>query len=166
MQLKEFFDYKNQFVKDLLTHEELVTLIDPNHMYANPKDMVYDTVNPYEFYPETIEKGKVYVCCDVDVTDVGKRPYYGLALYIWVFAHKSVLQLPSGGVRTDAICAEIDNVISGSRLYGLGKLDLDYAKRFAPMADYTGKVLRYVCTDFYRINDPTKPRPTNRKAGE
>ena len=40
MQLAEFFDYKNQFVKDLLTSEDLVKLIDPNNMYDNPKDMV------------------------------------------------------------------------------------------------------------------------------
>ena len=105
------------------------------------------------------------MCCDVDVLDVGKRPYYGLALYIWVFAHKSVLRLPKGGVRTDAICANIDQRISGSRLYGMGKLELDYVKRFAPMADYTGKVMRYVATDFYRLNDLKQPVPSNRKAG-
>lgn len=48
MQLQEFFDYKNRLIKDMLTDEEIVNLIDPNHNYNNPKDMVYDNVNPFE----------------------------------------------------------------------------------------------------------------------
>lgn len=164
MHLEEFFDYKNRFVKDILTTDDIVELIDPNHMYRNPKDMVYDNINPYEFYPETIEKGKVYVCCDVDIIEVGDKPLYSLALYVWIFAHKSVLQLPDGGVRTDALCSKIDEKINGSWYYGLGKLELDYVKRFAPMADYTGKVMRYVAKDFNRVYNPKPDKPTNRKA--
>ena len=164
MHLEELFDYKNRLVKDMLTDEEIVKLIDPNRMYKDPKDMVYDNVNPYEFYPETIEKGKVYVCCDVDVVEVPGKPLYTLALYVWVFAHKSILKLPEGGVRTDAVCAKIDKRINGSWFYGLGKLDLEYVKRFAPLADYTGKVMRYEAKDFNRVYDPKAAKPTNRKA--
>lgn len=164
MHLEEFFEYKNRLIKDLLTDKEIVKLIDPNNMYDNPLDMVYDTVNPYEFYPETIEKGKVYVCCDVDIFDVGKKPIYSLALYVWVFAHKSVLKLPEGGVRTDALCNKIDEKINGSTYYGLGQLELHQVRRFAPMLDYTGKVLTYHTTDFNRVHDPNLKWPTNRKA--
>jgi hypothetical protein len=165
MHLAELFDYKNRLVKDMLTDEEIVALIDPNKNYSNPKDMVYDNINPYEFYPEVIDQGKVYVCCDVDVVEVGGKPLYDLALYIWIFAHKSLLRLPEGGVRTDALCAKIDEKINGSWFYGLGKLNLEYVKRFAPMADFTGKVLRYSATDFNRINNnPKAEKPINRKA--
>lgn len=164
MYLAELFDYKNRLVKDMLTDEEIIKLIDPNHTHRDPKDMVYDNINPYEFYPETIEKGRVYVCCDVDVVEVSSKPLYELALYIWIFAHKSLLQLPGGGVRTDALCNKIDEKINGSWFYGLGKLELEYVKRFAPMADYTGKVMRYRATDFNRVYNPKAEKPTNRKA--
>ena len=165
MLLEEFFDYKNKFVEDIITDETIVDLIDPNHMYSNPVDMIYDNVNPYEFYPETIEKGKVYVCCDVDVTAVGGKPFYELALYVWVFAHRSILRLPEGGVRTDKLCSEINKKLNGSVFYGLGELDLDRVKRFSPIADYTGKVMTFVTTDFNRIHNPKKALPANRKDG-
>mgnify|MGYP006873003753 CR=1 FL=1 len=165
MRLEEFFDYKNRLVKDMLTDEEIVALIDPNQTYASPKDMVYDNINPYEFYPEVIEKGKVYVCCDVDIIETGDKPLYDLALYIWTFCHKSLLKLPGGGVRTDALCSKIDEKINGSWYYGLGKLELEYVKRFAPMADYTGKVMRYYARDFNRVYNPKANKPSNRKDG-
>ncbi len=165
MHLEEFYDYKNRLVKDMLTDDDIVKLIDPNHMYADPLDMVYDNVNPFEFYPETIEKGKVYVCCDVDVASAGERqkPLYTLTLYIWVFAHKSILPLPEGGVRTDKLCSAIDNKINGSHYYGQGSLELYSSKRFAPLADYTGKMLTYRATDFNRIYNNKQERPSNRK---
>lgn len=165
MHLKELFDYKNQFARDLLTDNQIVELIDPNHLCDDPAKMIYDNVNPYEFYPETIERGRVYVCFDVDVTSVGGKPLYDLALYIWIFAHKSILRMPEGGVRTDAICEKIDERINGSWFYGQGKLELEYVKRFAPMADYTGKVMRYSATDVNKIYNPKAEKPTNRKSG-
>lgn len=164
MHLEEFFDYKNTFVKDILTDKEIVELIDPNHMYKTPKDMLYDNVNPFEFYPETIEKGKVYVCCDVDVKNTGAKPYYTLALYVWIFAHKSVLRLEKGGVRVDALCGKIDEKINGSFNYGLGELELHSVQRFAPLADYTGKMLTYYATDFNRVHqNENKVLPSNRR---
>jgi hypothetical protein len=163
MRLEEFFDYKNRLVKDMLTEEEIVSLIDPNKNYDDPRDMVYDNIYPFEFFPEVIDQGKVYICCDVDIVEVNSKPLYELALYVWVFAHKSLLKLPEGGVRTDAICAKIDEKINGSWFYGQGKLDLEYVKRFAPMADYTGKVMRYSATDVNRIYNPKAEKPTNRK---
>lgn len=163
MHLSEFFEYKNRLMQDLLTDDEIVNLLDPNHKYPDPKDMVYDTVNPYEFNPDTIEKGKVYLCCDVDVRQVGGAPYYTLALYVWVFCHKSLLPLPEGGVRVDALCNKIDEKINGSSYYGLGKLALHQTQRFAPMADYAGKSLTYYATDFNRFNNPNQKRPSNRR---
>lgn len=166
MHLAEFYDYKNRFMQDLLTDEKIVSLIDPNHNCENPIDMVYDNVNPFEFYPETLEQGKVYVCCDVDVTSTGGKPYYSLALYVWVFAHKSLLRLPEGGVRTDALCAAIDDKINGSPNYGLGKLKLQSSKRFPIMADYSGKMLVYAASDVEKLyNNPRTEWPSNRKAG-
>ena len=163
MFLDEFFDYKNRLIKDLLTDDEIVKLLDPNGMYPDPRQMVYDTVNPYEFYPETIEKGKVYLCCDVDVFSTGDRPYYTLSLYVWVFCHKSLLQVPEGGVRTDKICAAVDRKINGSRYYGQGRLELNSSKRFAPMADYAGKMLTYRATDVNKLSMLNNEKPANRK---
>lgn len=165
MWMKDFFDYKNRFMKDLLTTPEIVKLIDPTIDIEDARELAYTQIMPSEFYPETIEKGKVYVCFDVDVNKVYSQTLYSLTLNIWIFVHKSLMRLPEGGVRSDQLCYEIDKKINGSLFYGLGKLDLVSAKRFAPMSDYCGKALVYQTDEFNRTFQPIKNIPSNRKEG-
>lgn len=167
MWLQDFYDYKNRFMKDLLTTPEIVKLIDPAlEDMSDAKKLAYTQIMPSEFYPETIEDGKVYLCFDVDVTKVYSSTLYSLNLNIWIFVHKSLMRLPEGGVRSDKLCSEIDKKINGSLFYGLGKLDLVSAKRFAPMSDYCGKVLVYQADEFNRPFQPLKNVPSNRKVGK
>lgn len=163
MQLRDFFDYKNRLIEDILTNERAVQLIQDHKELQSPEELVYTQVFPYEYVPETVQEGQTFVCCDVDIVRVPNKTFYTPAIYIWVFAHRSNLRLPEGGVRTDELCAEICETINGSRYYGLGELNLYSTKRFAPMTDYQGKVMTFQTKDFNRIYDGTKPTPANRK---
>lgn len=163
MHLDEFFQYKNQLLDDLLTDEEIVHLIDEDVTLEDAHTLVWDRVMPVEFYPETVEKGRVYLCCDVDIRKVYNSTFYAPTLYIWVFVHKDLLRLSEGGVRTDKLCHLIDKKINGSFQYGLGKLELQSVNRFAVMSDYTGKVLAYEARDFNKVFDAHKKIPSKRK---
>lgn len=166
MQLEEFFDYKNQLMRDLLTSESIVHLLSPSSSMENAEDLVYSQIFPYEYVPETVQDGKTFICCDVDIQGIENgKTFYAPVLYVWVFAHKSALRVPEGGVRTDSLCSEICKKINGSRMYGLGELNLYAVKRFAPMTDYQGKVMIFHAKDFSRVYDPKKPIPANRKYG-
>lgn len=165
MHLEEMFQYKNQLLDDLLTNEEIVRLINDSIPLDQAGTLVYDQVMPYEFYPDTLENGRVYLCCDVDVrksaTTTSLR--YSPTLYIWVFVHKDLLRLREGGVRTDKLCHLIDKELNGSFKYGLGKLELQSVNRFSVVSDYTGKVLAYTATDFQKVYDPKKEVPDKRR---
>ncbi len=164
MQLAEFFDYKNQLMKDLLTTESIVKLIDEDVAMEDAYSLAYTKVFPYEFVPETVEHGSTYICFEVDVSKVPSKTYYLPLLYIWIFAHKSLMRLPDGnGVRTDRLCEEICKKINGSLNYGLGELEFTSAKRFSPMTAYNGKLLTFTATDFNRQYDGKKQIPANRK---
>ena len=165
MQLEEFYDYKNQLVEDLLTNPKIVSLIDDTIPFEDAPSLMYTHVFPCEYVPDTAEFGQTYVCADVDLQRAANKTYYSLALYIWVFTHRSKLRLPEGGVRTDKLCSEICKQINGSMKYGLGELDLYASKRFAPMTDYQGKVLIFHADDFNRLYNPKKEIPINRKKG-
>lgn len=164
-QLDEFFDYKNQLMEDLLTSEPIVKLINEELSFDNAKSLMYTQVFPYEYVPDTVEKGKTFVCCDVDIQRVTDKTYLSPTLYVWVFSHKSKLRLPEGGVRTDKLCSKITGAINGSRKYGLGELNLYSVKRFAPMTDFQGKVMTFHAKDFNRLHPTGQPIPTNRKRG-
>lgn len=164
MQLEELFDYKNQLMKDLLTTESIVKLIDDKIDMSDAKSLAYTQVFPCEYVPETVQDGKTYICFDVDVQRSVDKTYLLPTIYVWVFTHKSSLRLPNGGgVRTDAICSEICKRINGSMRYGLGELEFISCRRFAPMTDYQGKVMTFNAKDFKKVFNPNKDIPANRK---
>lgn len=167
MQLDEFYDYKNQLMEDILTTESIVKLLNDDISIEDAPDKIrYTQVFPCEYVPKTIEDSKTYICFDVDIQKAINKTYLYPTLYVWVFAHRSKLILPNGeGVRTDKLCSEIAKKINGSMEYGLGELDLDSVKRFAPMTDYQGKVMTFKAVDFNHVYNPHKYIPGNRKKG-
>lgn len=165
MQLEDFFDYKNRFMEDILTNEKIVSLLsDEKIPIEEAGSLVYKQVFPFEYIPETINDGSTFICCDVDIDRSLSKPFYLPTLYVWVFSHRSRLCLPEGGVRTDKICSEICKAINGSLMYGLGELELQSAKRFAPVSDYNGKVMTFHTKEFSKTFNGSKPVPANRKA--
>lgn len=164
MQLEEFFDYKNRFMKELCCNKDIVTLITdkgdskvPNHTLA------YSQVFPYEFVPETVDNGQTFVCFDVDIAEVLNKTFYVPVMYVWIFTHKSKMRLSEGGIRIDILASKINELLNGSRFYGLGELSLKQVGRFSPITDYQGRVLTYYAKDFNR--NGSKPIPANRKNG-
>lgn len=164
-QLDEFFDYKNTLMKDLLTDESIVTLINEEVSLENAKALRYQQIFPCDYVPDTVEVGKTYVLFDVDIQKPMGKTYLLPTIYVWVFTHKSKLFLPEGGVRTDKLCSRIASVLNGSRYYGLGELDLYAVKRYAPMTDFSGKVMTFYAKDFNRLHNPNQQIPANRKRG-
>lgn len=165
MDFEEFYtDYKNQLMKDLLTDKDIVALIDED-VADNVAVLAYKNVFPYEYIPNTIEYGGVYICFDVDLQKPLSKTVLAPVIYVWVFAHKSLLRLPEGGVRIDKLVAKIAKKLNGNRHYGLGTLDLYSVKRFVPLDDYQGKVMTFHAEDFNQISTTRKVPPSNRKKG-
>ena len=162
--LDELFDYKNQLIDDLMTNETIVELLsDDSGSITPPEKLVYSQVFPYEYVPDVVEHGQTFICCEVDIRSVQSKTFLTPEIYIWVFTHKSKIRLPEGGVRTDKLASEITKTINGSRMYGLGELELYSVKRFAPMADYQGRILTFQAKDFNRLSPTGKKLPVNRK---
>ncbi len=167
--LNELFDYKNQLMEDMLTNKAIVRLLtNDEKLRRSPMDLVYKQVFPFEFVPKVAENATTYVCCEVDIREVFDKTFLSPVLYIWVFTHEDLACLPrseGGGVRTDKLASEITKSINGSRMYGLGELNLCSVKGFAPINEYQGRMLTFLAKDFNRKNPTGKPIPANRKRG-
>lgn len=162
--LQDLYDYKNQLMKDLMTNEAIARLLqDERGEPTDPKHFIYSQVFPYEYVPDTVEHGKTFICCDVDVTRTSGKTLYTPTLYIWIFTHKSKLRLPEGGVRVDRLASEIVETINRSYDYGMGELQLYSSKRFSPIADYQGKMLTFSAREWNAPGVNTKQIPSNRK---
>lgn len=166
MYLDEFYNYKNQLMEDVLTTREVVDLISEDKRCTIPAlDLAYTQVFPFEYIPETVEHGQTYICFDVDIQKSASQTFYYPIIYVWIFTHKSLMRLPEGGVRVDKLASEIAKKLCGSFMYGMGTLDLYSSKRFAPIADYQGKVLTFHAVDFNAPRPTKQPVPSNRKKG-
>lgn len=166
MRLDEFYDYKNLLMETLCSNENIVRLVTDSSKAETPNfDLPYRQIFPYEFIPDTVSEGKTFICFDVDIDQVYNKTFYAPVLYVWAFTHASKLRLPEGGVRTDQLSVEIDRELNGSRLFGLGELELESVGRFSPISDYQGRVLTYSARDYNRPGISYKP-PKNRKLRE
>lgn len=165
MQLEDFFDYKNQLMEDLLTTESIVRLLNDDISMENAYKLAYTQVFPYEYIPETVEEAGTFICFDVDVQESMNKTFLSPTLYVWIFSHKTRLRLTEGGVQPDKLASEIAKKINGSRVYGLGELNLYSVRRFAPVTDYQGKVMTFHMTEWNRPAPSNKPIPSNRKTG-
>ena len=166
MQLDEFYDYKNLLMELLCSSENVVRLVTDSATEPVPNyDLPYKQIFPFEFIPETVGEGKTFICFDVDIDRVYNKTFYEPVLYIWAFTHSSKLVMPEGGIRTDQLSVEINRELNGSRLFGLGTLELDSVGRFSPIQDYQGRVLTYVASDYNRPGVSYRP-PKNRKLRE
>jgi hypothetical protein len=170
MQLEELYDYKNRFAEDVLTSPELVHLItdDENYDMSRVGELMYTHVFPYEYMPETCERAGTYLFIEVEAQRITEETFLNPVIYVWVISHKSKLRLPEGGVRTDKIVTELTKLLNGSRMYGIGGLDLYAVRRFSPIADYNGKLITFHAREF---NKPYAARsafpvPSNRKKGQ
>lgn len=161
MLLEEFFDYKNKLMKMFCTSEEVVKLVADDED-ADGLSLPYKQIFPYEFIPETTDKGRTYICFDVDIPEVSNEVVYNPVIWIWIFTHKSKLRLPEGGVRTDKIAQVIDRMLNGNRELGMGEANLRTVARFSPVEDFQGRVLAYQCRDTNRWG-VKQPVPTKRR---
>ena len=164
--LEEFFDYKNEAVKTFCHNENIVRLITDSKEAPVPNyDLAYKQIFPYEYVPDTVDDGKVFLCLDVDIVEVPNKTFYVPVMYLWAFAHKSKIRLDEGGIRTDQLCVEIDKELNGSRFFGLGELNLFHVGRFSPNTGYQGRVMAYSAKVFNRLA-PSKRPPAKRKQRE
>lgn len=161
MNLDFFFNYKNRLMEHLMTDKELVDLIDDNVEHGS--ELIYKKVFPYQLIPDTVEESNNYLMFDVDVDKSMVGSKVQCTIYIWVLVHKTEARLPGGGVRQDAICARISELINGSMEYGMGELELYSVKRYAPAMDYNGKMMIFRAEDVNSYYNPNKHIPSNRK---
>lgn len=166
MQLQEFFDYKNRLMRDLITNEKVVSLVDDSikNIGEAYDKLAFKRIFPFDYIPETIEDAGTYICFDVDIQKTPNKTFMTPTIYVWLFSHKSLLRHPEGGVRTDRLASAIAEAINGSRYYGLGELDLQSVRRYAPIADYQGKMMMFVASDFNRPSPSKHQIPANRKS--
>lgn len=166
MLLEDLDDYKNTLMEELCKDKDIVWLLTKNSKAKVPNyNLPYTQIFPYEYVPETVDEAKSFICFDVDAVKVPNKTFYFPYIYIWEFTHISNMRMPEGGgIRIDRIASSIDKILNGSRIYGMGELELKKVTRFSPSNDYLGRVLVYATKEWNRTSLNQKKGRSNRKS--
>lgn len=162
MQLEDIYSYKNQLMTELLNTQSIVELIKDDTV-SDAADLAYTQVFPYEYIPDEAKPAQTFICFDIDMQKPIGKTFFTLTLNVWVFSHRSKLRLPDNSIRTDRLCSEICKKMHNIQKYRVKAFELESVKKFAPAAEYQGKVLSFNAKEFKRVSDIEKKIPGNRK---
>lgn len=151
--LNDLTTKKEFLLKTFLSDERFVQLVTNQQDVQLPAlDLRYKQVFPYGWIGDTVSIAKTFVCFDVDVPQIKTIAVKDCYLYIWVFAHKSLMPTKEG-VRVDLLSSRIDWLLNGSTELGFGRLRLESCLRINPNEDYYGRVLKYYVQDWNRFGE-------------
>lgn len=143
--LKEIYQYKTALLPLLFNSEEIVRTIDNKDIDPDsPDELIYKSLYPFLFIPETQDKVATYICFDLFVTDVKDNLLKTVELHFYIFSHQDHMRTQFGYSRIDYIQHQIDKILNGSTIIGIDNIQL---KKSIPLLfgtmPYRGKELIY-----------------------
>ncbi|MNZ99586.1 hypothetical protein D3C78_1189180 [compost metagenome] len=156
--LKELTDYKNTIVQRLVGNQEICKAVfyqnsdfleQPDVDYTN---LLYSNIYPYDFVPSTDEMlsiMKTYIALSVtDYRKASGAQFKAGNVFVRVFTHKNLYRTDYDFLRVDYLVSKIDELLSGERGIGIGKLEFVGMKEYSINSDYMGTYLHYRPVDF------------------
>lgn len=151
MNLKEVPHYRNEIMEYILKNQDITKiLLSKCDSEMSPRELAYHYVYPYDYIVGKTSDAGVYICFDIRVPRVINRTFNDFQINIWIIAHERCMRTDEGLV-TDLLSSKIDELINGSRCFGLGEVELESWDYFTPAEDFHGRALMYRTVDFNRM---------------
>lgn len=117
---------KLNVILKLVQDEELAQLLDNNHEFEYPDDMIYERIFPFGRIPETEQEVKTYVTVMVSVPSIRSNNIArNVQMTVCAITHRDLMKVKSkNGTRIDLIGARIDALLNESEDFGMGKVAL------------------------------------------
>lgn len=150
MYLDEVIEYRDTIVQQLIKSDKIIKLLGTDESRpTKPSDMVYKYLFPYNrIIDKTTEAGN-YLCFDIVAPRIINRAFTDFRIYFWIISHDRWMQTPKG-LAGDLLSIEIENIMNGSRKFGLGTTELTGWDVFTPAENFYGRILTYRTVDFNR----------------
>jgi hypothetical protein len=158
--LQDSIQYKSNIISLICQSPKVVGLLvdDPNvdvdsdEVYEKVKNCIFD----YDYVSKTVERSDAFIMVDADMISPSSGSINNWEIYIQVVCHKNYMALDPKvfkgvkGNRRDNLMCEVDNLINGSRIAGIGKLTLFRAITSQVPDSFTSKLLTYGVPEFRR----------------
>lgn len=129
----EIGSYKNELIYQIISDEEIVSLLDPGCEFQYPDQLLYDRIFPYGRIPPTEQEVKTYITVTGDVKELNRdnNLIRYVQMIIRVVSHVGIMKVDGKSIdRIDLIGARIDKILNGSNRFGIGPLDIVSNKEY------------------------------------
>lgn len=122
-------------------------------------DLMWDNYTPTLFVEDDIEKKEVYIMFDFSYEQSRITTYANINLVMQIYCHKDIIRLPNGlATRIDAAIAEINRLIDGQNIIGIGYNDKVYDRILqSTNIHYTARELVFRVVDINEVSKYGKP---------
>jgi len=158
--LQDGVDYKQEVVKRLVSSQEVVGLLlnNPNIDLDSDEavDSLDDLIFDFDYIDRTVERSNAFIMVDADMIMPTSGSFNMWELYVQIVCHKDYVRLDGKkfkgvvGNRRDNLMCEVDKLLNGSRMFGVGKLELKSATTAMVPDSFTSKLLTYTISEVRR----------------
>ncbi len=144
-------EYRQKIMETLLQSETLPELCKNRPVDEEEiPDLIWNNYLPKLFVDGTITDKEAYILFDFDIYSNRVNTYDNVTFYIQIFCSKDIVRLSDGmAVRTDAIVAELNRLLDGKNILGIGYNNRVYEKIIeSPNNQYIATQLCYKVVDF------------------
>lgn len=153
-------EYKSSVITRLCSSQPLLGLladdpgldIDSDRAYRVTDECIFD----FNYIDRTVERSDAFIMIDADMIAPTSGTMNEWDLYVQVVCHKGFVALDSKkfkgirGNRTDNIICQIDQLLNGTRIFGIGRLTLQSCTVAVVPDSFTSKLLTYRVEEFRR----------------
>ena len=156
MRLKEIPEFRSTAISQLCESQTIKDLLtDTSGSTATQSDLVLTNVFPYEHVPDTQTTARAYITMAIFVPSVQNKTFKSVRIIFYAFEHETMIAVQDSEsgktrMRHDLIAQEIDRIMNGSQMFGLGRLSLSSTVDFSPIDNYFGVAITYDASDFNR----------------
>lgn len=156
--LDELVEYPAKAIQKIGTTKDVVSLLTDNatiDMDSDEADEVFDKyLYDYGYVDNTATEARAFVCVEAELMRTPTPTVQDLRLFVTVICHKEYMALDHKrfasiiGNRRDNLVREIDKVLNGSEVFGIGVLTLNSVKTVSSPTGFTAREITYSISDF------------------
>lgn len=145
----EITEFKMSVIRHLLADEQVVELLDPNHEFEYPDDLIYERIFPFGRIPDTEQEVKTYITVMIDVPNIAKNDITrDVNITIRALTYESLMRVKgSNGTRIDLLSERIDKLLNESYDFGIGYITMVHNKEFVLDSKHFYRELKFKTLD-------------------
>ena len=158
MILNALVEYPVKALQKIGTDKTVVSLLtnDPSiDMDGDKADTVFErNLFDYNYVDSTTTEATAYICVEADLANIPTATIKDMRLYIRVICHKEFMDIDPAkfkgmiGNRRENLTRYVDKLLSGSDMFGIGKLQLLSCRAAPAPTGFAARELTYKISDF------------------